>query len=460
MKRVLVYTLGCKVNQYESQAIKEQFKERGYEILNENIDVNADIYIINTCTVTNLSDKKSRQMMRRAKKNNRESLVVVAGCYAQTSSEEIEKIDEVDIIVGVNNKNNIVNLVEGHRKTSKAIEIQDLSHMTHFENMHISHMDNRSRAYIKIQEGCNQFCSYCIIPYARGSIRSRLLSDIILEAKDLVANGYKEIVITGINAALYGIENKEGSLLDVIEKINNIEGKFRIRLSSIEPAVITDDFMEKLMGFKKLCSHVHLSLQSGSQLILEKMNRKYSVDHYKEVVRKMRLKRPEMNITTDIIVGFPGESSKNFDETCEFVKLMRFGKVHVFKYSKRKGTKAAEMKNQVDSNSKNDRSHRLIEIANDSAQRFNSEFIGRTQEVLFENIDSKTGLAEGYTDNYIKVYVYGQEELIGNFRSVEIVENYRDGFKGYSSVNITIMAIYNQRKYGILFIGSYWVALK
>jgi len=430
LKKVLVYTLGCKVNQYESQAIKEQFNNQGYEILNENRDDFADIYIINTCTVTNLSDRKSRQLMRRAKKCNKDSIVVVTGCYAQTGLEEIEKIEEVDIIVGINNKNNIVNLVEGYNNTSKTIEIQDISQMAHFEDMHISHMDNRSRAFIKIQEGCNQFCSYCIIPYARGNIRSRLLKDIVSEASHIIQNGYHEIVLTGINAALYGRDNQEGTLLDVIGSMNAIEGKFRIRLSSIEPAVITDRFMEKLMGFEKLCSHIHLSLQSGSQAILAQMNRKYTVSHYEEVVRKMRLKRPELNVTTDIIVGFPGETDQHFEETCNFVKTIGFGKVHVFKYSKRKGTKAATMKDQIDSKKKNERSSFLIRLAEETAIKFNSQFIGTVQEVLFERIDSETGLAEGYTDNYIKVYAEEEKNIVGQFRDVQIISNYGDGLKG------------------------------
>lgn len=428
MRKVAVYTLGCKVNQYETQAIKEGFKKNGYEIVHEN--QKADVYVINTCTVTHLSDRKSRQFIRRAKRINPDSIVVVTGCYAQVSPEEIEAIDDVNLIVGTNEKNHIVEYVNELDQKHQIKKVKAYPEIIDYENMNITEMDTRTRAYIKIQEGCNQFCSYCIIPYARGNIRSRPMEDIIEEAKILVKNGYKEIVLTGINAALYGKDLKQHSLLDVVESINAIDGKFRIRLSSIEPAVIDDDFMDKFVSFKKLCSHIHLSLQSGSNRILKLMNRKYTSERYAKIAKKLKDRKEDINITTDIIVGFPGETDENFEETCSFVKQLEFGKVHVFKYSKRKGTKAAEMKDQVDAKIKNYRSDVLISLCEKAAKDFQKKFIGRTQEVLFEVYNETTGFYEGYTDNYIKVYCKKDMSLLDEFAEVQIIEMYEDGFIG------------------------------
>ncbi len=429
MKKASIYTLGCKVNQYESQAIKEQFEKKNYEIVEEN--EYADVYVINTCTVTNLSDRKSRQIIRRAKRMNPESIIVVTGCYAQINPDEVKKMAEVDAVVGINQKNNIVQYVEDLKEKEQYIDVKELQEIKEFEDMSITQMNTRTRAYIKIQEGCNQFCAYCIIPYARGSIRSRKIKSIVEEAENIINNGIQEIVITGINAALYGADAKEeGTLLDVIEQINNIEGKFRIRLSSIEPAVITDEYMNQLMSYDKLCSHVHLSLQNGSQKILERMNRRYSVKEYEKIVTKLKEKRSDMNITTDIIVGFPGETEDDFLKTCRLVETIGFGKVHVFKYSKRKGTKAAEMKQQVDGITKSKRSSELIHVSETVASKFNEQFIGRMLEVLFEIKNQSTGYYEGLTDNYIKVYCKSDTNIENRFVKVMMAELFEDGIKG------------------------------
>ncbi|MCG8482882.1 MAG: tRNA (N(6)-L-threonylcarbamoyladenosine(37)-C(2))-methylthiotransferase MtaB [Clostridia bacterium] len=429
MKKASIYTLGCKVNQYESQAIKEQFEKKNYEIVKEN--EYADVYVINTCTVTNLSDRKSRQIIRRAKRMNPESIIVVTGCYAQINPDEVKEMAEVDAVVGINQKNNIVQYVEDLKEKEKTVDVKKLQEIKEFEDMSITQMNTRTRAYIKIQEGCNQFCAYCIIPYARCSIRSRKIKSIVEEAENIINNGIQEIVITGINAALYGADAKEeGTLLDVIEQINNIEGKFRIRLSSIEPAVITDEYMNQLMRYDKLCSHIHLSLQNGSQKILERMNRRYSVKEYEKIVRKLKEKRSDMNITTDIIVGFPGETEDDFLKTCRLVETIGFGKVHVFKYSKRKGTKAAEMKPQVDGITKSKRSSELIHVSETVASKFNEQFIGSMLEVLFEIKNQSTGYYEGLTDNYIKVYCKSDTNIENQFVKVMMTELFEDGLKG------------------------------
>lgn len=428
LKKAAIYTLGCKVNQYETQAIKERFIENGYEIVDENTF--ADVYVINTCTVTNLSDRKSRQFIRRAKRFNPDSIIVVTGCYAQVSPEEVEAIEEVNLVVGTNEKNRIVEYVEELENQDKMVVVKDRNDIIEYEDMQITGMDTRTRAYIKIQEGCNQFCSYCIIPYARGNVRSRKLEDIIQEAEGIIKNGHKEIVLTGINAALYGKDlSEEKTLLNVIEGINNIKGKFRIRLSSIEPAVLDDSFIDELMSFDKLCPHIHLSLQSGSDKILKLMNRKYTTSQYAHIVKTLRKKRNNMNFTTDIIVGFPYETEEDFKNTCEFVSRIQFGKVHVFKYSKRKGTKASEMEEQVDPSIKSKRSDRLIHLSDQVAKEYNMKNINSYQEVLFE-IKNERGYYEGFTDNYIKVYCESDVDLTDEFATIYITDIFEDGLTG------------------------------
>lgn len=428
LNKVAIYTLGCKVNQYETQAIKEKFIEHGYEIVHE--DDYADVYVINTCTVTNLSDRKSRQYIRRSKRINPQSIVIVTGCYAQMSPDEIEAIKDVNLVVGTNEKNNILEYVNELQNKNKLVKVRKYDDIVDYENMEITGMGERTRAYIKIQEGCNQFCSYCIIPYSRGNIRSRGMDDIINEAKTLINNGYKELVITGINVALYGCDNGQGTLLEVLQKINKLDGKFRIRLSSIEPAILDNKYMNELLSFEKLCSHIHLSLQSGSNDILKSMNRKYITEDFASIVKGLREIRRDINITTDIIVGFPGETDKDFDETCNFVKKMNFGKVHIFKYSKRKGTKAADMSNQIESTVKSKRSDILLEISDNIAKGFHKNFINNNLEVLFESKNEKTGFFEGFTDNYIKVYCKSGLDLCDKFAYVKITNLLDDGLIG------------------------------
>lgn len=417
MKKVAFYTLGCKVNQYETEAMEEMFEKRGYKIVNS--DEKADIYVINTCTVTNLGDRKSRQFIRRAKKLNQDSIIVAVGCYSQVAPEEVEKIDEVDIIIGTTDRHKIVDLCEEFELNNKKINIvKDLKGHKDFEELNIVDVKSKTRAYIKIQDGCNQFCSYCIIPYARGPIRSRELKDIIEETERLAKTGFKEVVLTGIHVASYGKDLKDIGLLTVIEEVSKIEGIERIRLSSMEPTFIDRKFMEKAVEVNKLCHHFHLSLQSGSDTVLKRMNRKYSTSEYREIVELIREYMPDAGITTDIIVGFPGETDEEFEETYNFVKEIGFSRIHVFKYSPRKGTPASKMKGQIHGSIKSMRSERLIHLGESLMRDFNRRHIGKKVDVLFE--EEKDGFMEGYTTNYIRVKVNAKEDLKGKILPVKI----------------------------------------
>ncbi|GFN34710.1 tRNA (N(6)-L-threonylcarbamoyladenosine(37)-C(2))-methylthiotransferase MtaB [Tepidimicrobium xylanilyticum] len=402
MKKVAFYTLGCKVNQYETEAMEELFKNRGYEVVDNR--EKADIYIINTCTVTNLGDRKSRQFIRKAKKLNKDSIIAAVGCYSQVAPKEVESIDGVDIVVGTTDRHKIVDLCEKAKAENKKINIvKDIKGHKEFESLNISDLQHKTRAYIKIQEGCNQYCSYCIIPYARGPIRSRDLEDIILETERLARAGFKEIILSGIHVASYGKDLRNVTLTDVIEEVAKIDEIRRIRLSSIEPTFIDRNFMERVISTKKLCDHFHLSLQSGSNTVLKRMNRKYTTEDYQEIVNLIREYMPDAGITTDIIVGFPGETDEEFNETYQFVKDIHFSRIHVFKYSPRKGTPASKFKDQIHGDIKNERSDRLIHLGEELMKDFNKRFVGRTLEVLLE--DKKDGFIEGYTTNYIRVKV-------------------------------------------------------
>ncbi len=420
MKKVGFHTLGCKVNQYETEAMEELFKNKGYDIV-AGEDV-ADIYVINTCTVTNMSDRKSRQFIRRAKRLNENSLVAVVGCYSQTSPEEIESIEGVDVIIGTSNRGDIVELCEKAIEENIRINIvKDAKYNKEFEDIKIDDLADMSRAYIKIQDGCNQFCSYCIIPYARGPIRSRGLEDIYEEVVDLRDKGFKEIILTGIHVASYGKDfTEEVDLKDLIRKISTVDGIERIRFSSLEPRLIDDEFMEVLLESKKACDHFHLSLQSGSDTVLERMNRKYTTREYKEKVDLIRKYMPNSGITTDIIVGFPGETEEEFKESLDFVEEVGFSRLHVFKYSKREGTPAASMKNQVDGNIQNERSTRLIELGEKKIQDFAKNFIGKEMEVFIEPSSDLESL-EGYTTNYLRVRLPYDESIIGRVVRVKIL---------------------------------------
>ena len=420
-KSISTLTLGCKVNQYETEAMIKLFTDRGYKISDKD---SSDIYLINTCTVTSLSDKKSRQYIRRAKKVNPDAIIVVAGCYSQVSPEEVSKIPEVDIVIGTSDKDKIVELCDEFLiEREKINTVKDIMKVNEFEELGFEGINEKTRAFLKVQDGCNQYCSYCIIPYARGKIRSRDIKNITKELKTLASRGYKEVVLTGIHVASYGKDLKEDiSLIDVIEKSSSIEGIERLRLSSIEPNVITDDFLDRYSKVTKACNHFHLSLQSGSTSVLKRMNRRYTAEEYFESVEKLKSKIDGVALTTDIIVGFPGETDKEFEETYEFVKKVGFSRIHVFQYSPRKGTPAASHSEQIDGSTKAERSKKLIELGKRLTKEYNNEFIGRELDVLFEEENSTDDeYIEGYTTNYIRVAVKGNiEELENEIKKVKI----------------------------------------
>ncbi|MDU2648179.1 tRNA (N(6)-L-threonylcarbamoyladenosine(37)-C(2))-methylthiotransferase MtaB [Anaerococcus vaginalis] len=422
-----IKTLGCKVNQYESEAIEELFKKRGFEKKEEN----ADIYVINTCTVTNMSDRKSRQTISKARKENKDAIIAVIGCYSQVKADEVKKIDGVDIILGSRNKEEVVDLCENFIKNNKKMEdVEEFSIGEAIEDLEISNQSDMTRAYIKIQDGCNMYCSYCLIPYARGNIASRDLVSIIDEAKRLRDNAYKEIVLTGIHVASYGKDfDLDISLIDVIEHIAKIDGIERIRLSSMEPRHIDREFLQRMKDTKKACDHFHLSLQSGSDDVLKLMNRKYTTKVFKEKVDLIREYFPNAGLTTDIIVGFPNESEKNHEETKNFVKDIKFSKTHLFKYSKRDGTKAASMKNQVDGNIKKRRSKELSEIEKEISHEFLDKQIGKTLSVLFETKTELDGYRSGYSTNYLRVHSKDRVEIneIKNVKITRRIDDYLIG---------------------------------
>lgn len=403
-----IITLGCKVNQYESEAVEEIFEARGYKKKQEN----ADIYVINTCTVTNMSDRKSRQMISRARRDNPEAVIAVMGCYSQVKPEEVSQIEGVDIVLGSRNKEEVVDLCEDVLQNKGAIDkVLSLSETKTIEDLEISNQEAMTRAYMKIQDGCNMYCSYCLIPYARGNISSRDMESIKNEAKRLAKNGYKEIVLTGIHVSSYGKDLKNGtSLIDVIEEVANTDGIERIRLSSMEPRHITREFLERMKATKKACDHFHLSLQSGSDDILKAMNRKYDTKIFKEKVDLIREVFPNAGLTTDIIVGFPTETDENHEETKNFVKDIKFAKTHLFKYSKRDGTKAATMKPEVDGNIKKERLKELEEIEQVNKREFLEKQIGKTLSVLFESKSDMDGYKSGYSTNYLRVNVKDEIE--------------------------------------------------
>lgn len=420
-KTFSILTLGCKVNQYESESMAELFEKSGYREVDGEKEI-ADVYVINTCTVTNLSDRKSRQFIRRAKKENPSSTVAVVGCYAQVSSKDIEKIKGVDVIIGTTERSKIVELCEESQKDHKLINIvRDLKKDREFQNIKIEENHDKTRTYIKVQDGCNRFCSYCIIPYARGEIRSRPIGDSVNEAKRLALAGYKEIILTGIHIGSYGYDLGPVGLIDLIEEIAKVPGIERIRLSSVEPNIITDEFMERALATKKLCDHFHLSLQSGSNNTLKSMNRHYSRETYIEKTRTIKKYMPYAGLTTDIIVGFPGESEKDFEDSISIVREVGFSKIHVFKYSMRKNTPAAELKNQIDGNIKIQRSEKLIALGEKYLQKFRDLNKNRSLEVLFEEYND--GYFEGYTRNYIKVKVKSNKDLKNQIKNVKILNS-------------------------------------
>lgn len=428
IKTISVLTLGCKVNQYESESMIESFKSAGYEVVSNE---KADYYVINTCTVTSISDRKSRQFMRRARKANPQAVIAVVGCYSQVSPEQVEAIDEVNIVLGTNEKKDIVKYLESATSTSKIVQVGEIMKTKSYDEMSIEDTVDKTRVFMKIQDGCNQFCSYCIIPYARGPIRSRQPDNIISEAKTLASKGFKEIVLTGIHLSSYGADLNTTSLIEIIEALDAIDGLERIRLGSLEPKVITEAFVERLSQLNHFCPHFHLSLQSGSDTVLERMNRKYSTQEYYNAVQLIHSKLEDASFTTDIIVGFPGESDQEFEETCAFVEKIGFSKVHIFKYSPREGTKAAVMKNQVHGEIKTSRSQRLQEICHSVEDVFLRSYIGRSLPVLFEEVVE--GHFEGLSEGYLRVAVRSLENLVNTIQDVTI-ESVNDG-KLFARIN-------------------------
>ena len=417
MKRVSFYTLGCKVNQYETNGMTQKFKEAGYEIVDVNDDI-SDVCIVNTCTVTNMSDRKSRQLLRRVKEKNHQAIIVAVGCYAQVAKEELQKMEEIDIVLGNEEKKDIVNYIEEYFKQNhKLIEVQDIASQKEFSDMGQITYTEKTRAVIKVQDGCNQFCSYCIIPYARGRVRSRKIESIIKEIEQIAQKGIKEVVITGIHIASYGKDfEKEDGLIELLEEINKVEGIKRIRLGSLEPKIITEEFMKRLIKLEKICHHFHLSLQSGCDETLKRMNRKYTTQDLTEIMERLRRYYPDVMLTTDIIVGFPGETESEFEKTYKFLEKAQFYKMHVFQYSQRKGTRAAVMPNQVDGNIKEKRSKELIEMSNKYQKEYNEKYIGKEVEVLFEEKEEINNeiYYKGHTQNYIMVKYKTNEEKLEN----------------------------------------------
>ena len=413
MKKAALHNLGCKVNAYETEAMQHLLEEAGYEIV--PFTQKADVYVINTCSVTNMADRKSRQMLHKAKKNNPDSIVVAAGCYVQTSEKEVLNDLSVDIVIGNDRKHDLVRLLEEYSLDSVNDTVDDINDGKHdFEELFIDQTKEHTRAFIKVQDGCNQFCSYCIIPYARGRVRSRRFENVIAEVERLAANGFKEVVLTGIHLSSYGVDFEEATgLLKLIQAVNAVKGIERIRLGSLEPKIVTEHFASELSKLDKICPHFHLSLQSGCDATLKRMNRKYTTKEYERGCELLRKYFVHPAITTDVIVGFPGETEEEFEQTKAYLEHIHFYEMHIFKYSKRKGTRAAVMPDQIDEQIKAARSEKLIALGHDMSKEFRKFYIGKNEEVLFEEkavIGDKEYFV-GYTKEYVKVAKKTAENL-------------------------------------------------
>lgn len=418
MKKAASFALGCKVNQYESEAIAELFAEKGYEIV--GIDEEADVYVINTCTVTNFGDKKSRQLIRKVKRQNENAIVAVVGCYAQTAPKELMEIAGVNLVIGTKDRAQIVEMVEQYdRANGVENHVSDIMKERVFEPLSIQKLANRTRAYLKIQDGCSQYCSYCIIPYARGPIRSREPQEVVAEVKRLAENGFKEVVLTGIHVASYGKDRRDTSLLDILKQVHEVEGIERIRFSSIEPNVVTEEFAQTMAALPKVCDHFHLSLQSGCDKTLKEMNRKYDTEKYRQAVATLRKYLPKVALTTDIIVGFPGETEEDFRESYAFAEEIGFAKIHVFPYSPKRGTPAAARKDQLLNAVKSERSHTLIQLSDRMAADFLADAVGTDAEVLYERAVGD-GIYEGHTKNYMKVHGRSEADLTNRIAKTHI----------------------------------------
>lgn len=413
MKKAALHNLGCKVNAYETEAMQHLLEEAGYEIV--PFTQKADVYVINTCSVTNMADRKSRQMLHKAKKNNPDSIVVAAGCYVQTSEKEVLNDLSVDIVIGNDRKHDLVRLLEEYSLDSVNDTVDDINDGKHdFEELFIDQTKEHTRAFIKVQDGCNQFCSYCIIPYARGRVRSRRFENVIAEVERLAANGFKEVVLTGIHLSSYGVDFEEATgLLELIQAVNAVKGIERIRLGSLEPKIVTEHFASELSKLDKICPHFHLSLQSGCDATLKRMNRKYTTKEYERGCELLRKYFVHPAITTDVIVGFPGETEEEFEQTKAYLEHIHFYEMHIFKYSKRKGTRAAVMPDQIDEQVKAARSEKLIALGHDMSKEFRKFYIGKNEEVLFEEkavIGDKEYFV-GYTKEYVKIAKKTDENL-------------------------------------------------
>ncbi len=420
--KVAFYTLGCKVNQYETNGMIQAFLEKGYELA--QFSEKADIYVINTCTVTSISDKKSRQMIRRTKQLNPDAIVVAVGCYAQVAKDRLEEIKDIDLILGISEKKDIVKYVEEELKDRKPKEyISDVMNQKEFVDFGNVNYTDKNRVAIKVQDGCNQFCTYCIIPYARGRIRSRKIENVKQEVESLAKKGIREIVVTGIHVASYGKDLEEDvGLINLLEELNKIDGIERIRLSSLEPTLITSEFVERLSKLEKICDHFHLSLQSGCDTTLKRMNRHYTTEDFKKATELLRKVYPNVALTTDIIVGFPGETEDEFNTTYNFLKDINFYKMHIFKYSQRHGTKAEKMPNQVDAKIKEERSRKLIELSDKNEVEQNIKYKGKILKVLVEEYED--GYFKGHTTNYIMVKIQENEKNLKNkIVDVKIIDN-------------------------------------
>lgn len=420
MLKVALHNLGCKVNAYETEAMAQKLEDAGYEIVPFN--EKADVYIINTCSVTNMADRKSRQMLHKAKKMNEDAVVVAAGCYVQTATEKLLEDLSVDILIGNNKKKDIVLELQKYFDDNKYNKnVIDINATNEYEELELATVTEHTRAYIKIQDGCNQFCSYCIIPYARGRIRSREFDNIKQEVTELAQKGFKEIVLTGIHLSSYG--NNENKLIDVVEMIAGIEGVERIRLGSLEPNIVTEDFAKRLAKVDKICPHFHLSMQSGCDNTLKRMNRHYTSDEYFEKCELLRKYFDNPAFTTDVIVGFPGETQEDYEISREFVKKVRFSELHVFKYSKRDGTVAAKMENQIPEPVKTERSEDLIKVGENLTMEYRRKFIGKKVSVLFEEIINVAGenYWVGHTKEYIKVIMKSDKDISGDIKNVSLI---------------------------------------
>lgn len=427
MKKAALHNLGCKVNAYETEAMQQMLENAGYEIV--PFQEYADVYIINTCSVTNMADRKSRQMLHRAKSKNPDAVVVGTGCYIQTKEEEALQDTAIDIVIGNNKKHELVERIEAFLNNREDREdVIDINHeKQEYEELFLSRTAEHTRAFIKVQDGCNQFCSYCIIPYARGRVRSRALPNVLAEVKRLADNGFQEVVLTGIHLSSYGVDCDD-NLLHLIQEVHKIEGVERIRLGSFEPRLITEEFARALSALPKICPHFHLSLQSGCDATLERMNRKYTAEEYAHACELLRRHFAHPAITTDVIVGFPGETEEEFQITKEFLRRIHFYEMHIFKYSKRHGTRAAVMENQVPEEVKTARSAELIELGEQMSKEFRTEHIGTTQEVLFEEESEINGKRyfTGYTKEYVKVAVETKDDLSNCLKAGKLVEALSD----------------------------------